>query len=692
MRIKGKQLADTLRDEDAPFSRVYASQLTGGLVFKAKNASAQAMTVGQAVYISGVSGEVPEVLLADADGAGTMPAAGLIATGGNAGAEVWIISLGELKGVNTSTFSEGDTLYVGTTAGALVASPPAGSSAKLQNIGRVVRADAAGVIFVGGAGRSAATPNLDEGTFFIGNASNQSSASVYTLPIADGNAGDVLTTDGAGAVTFSAPSGGATTPTLISANTGLSADTHYVVDPSITSGLLLNVPSSTTTDGAQIHVTNLSTQTITVELYDTSAQGRLYYADGTRAPTVSTYREQIAIESQGTIRLYQAGAGNPVEWYLYHSPAFEVEAATDELDTAQALAYNAGRKAFVNAGEIHGEKILSANIVSTVYPYHLYATAYDEATARTVSLPDRYNSESLVSELDGQRLYFENRGTTTLTVDLYDNYIFQNSISHRAYLRRFDNTQISGNTYTLQPGERVEVEVEVEDVSASDLRVYYRLGKHRPIYDTTTDTSGTNSTISHGREQHLTYIVDTANNVSVTLPSAASVKPSYRLTVKSIGAGTTTVSRAGADTFDGQTSTDLSQFGFITLQRESSSTWSVVGQTAASGGGGSAPSVTVLSGNATENLSAPSGNEEVYILEQADVDVYMVSASTAGEGFKYHFKYSADGGYNFLPATINVNGSSSDTIDDSSSTYVDIANIYDALTLVSDGTSKWYII
>lgn len=110
------------------------------------------------------------------------------------------------------------------------------------------------------------------------------------------------------------------------------------------------------------------------------------------------------------------------------------------------------------------------------------------------------------------------------------------------------------------------------------------------------------------------------------------------------------------------------------------------------GGGGSAPSVTVLSGNATENLSAPSGNEEVYILEQADVDVYMVSASSAGEGFKYHFKYAADGGYNFLPATINVNGSSSDTIDDGSSTFIDISNIYDALTLVSDGTSKWYVI
>jgi hypothetical protein len=679
MRIKGKQLADTLRDEGAPFSRVYATQLTGGLVFKAKNASAQAMSVGQAVYISGVSGDVPEVLLADADGAGTMPAAGLIATGGNAGAEVWIISLGELKNVDTSTFSEGDTLYVGTTAGALVASPPAGSSAKLQNIGRVVRADAAGVIFVGGAGRSAATPNLDQGTFFIGNASNQSSASAYTLPITDGNAGDVLTTDGAGAVTFSAPSGGATTPTLISANTSLSADTHYVVDPSITSGLLLNVPNSSVTDGAQIHVTNLSTQTITIELYDTSGQARLYYADGTLAPTPAIYRDRIAVESQGTIRLYQAGAGDPVEWYLYHSPAFEVEAAADELDTAQALAYNAERKAFVSAGEIHGEKILSANVASTVYPYHLYATAYDEATARTVSLPDRYNNETLVSGLDGHRVYFENRGTTTLTVNLYDDYSFQNSITYRAYLTRFDGTLISGNTYTLQPGERVEVETEVEDVSGSDKRVYYRLGKYRPIYETTTDTSGTNSTITHGREQHLTYIVDTANNVSVTLPSAASVKPSYRITIKSIGAGTTTVSRAGSDTLDGQTSTDLSQYGFITLQRKSSTTWSVVSQTAASGGGGGftySAITTTTTAQASYHYSCDTSGGAFTL------NLPALSGVTAGAEIRVKLATAGN--------SLTIDGNSTETIDDQQ-TYTMSAS-KSAITLVATNGTDWEVI
>jgi hypothetical protein len=133
--------------------------------------------------------------------------------------------------VNTGSFSEGDTLYVGATAGALVSTPPTGESAKLQNIGRVVRSDSeSGVIFVGGAGRTAATPNLDQGKIFIGNASNQSSSSVYTLPITDGNAGDVLTTDGAGAVTFSPPSGGGASEQIKQVNSNYTVTTTDIED------------------------------------------------------------------------------------------------------------------------------------------------------------------------------------------------------------------------------------------------------------------------------------------------------------------------------------------------------------------------------------------------------------------------------------------------------------------------------
>ena len=723
--IKSKQLENTLRSESNPFDIVYADRtvgdLNGAVRFTALNNTGSTIGAYKVVYINGVSGNTPTIALADADTA-SMPAFGLTSSSSDNGDEVDVITFGNVKGVDTSLLTVGDVLYVSTTAGEYTTTPPTGSSAKLQNIGMVVKANSNGIIKVGGAGRSAATPNLDQGKIFIGNASNQSSSSAYTLPITDGNAGDVLTTDGAGAVTFSAPSAGATTPTLISANTSLSTDTHYVIDPSITGGLTLSVPNSNVTDGAQIHVTNLSTQPITIELYDTSGQAKLYYADGTLAPSPAIYRDRITVESQGTIRLYQAGAGDPVEWYLYHSPAFEVEAPTDELATAQTLAYSTQRKAFVSAGEIHGEKILSANVSSTVYPYHLYATAYDETTARTVSLPDRYNNEDLVSELNGQRVYFENRGASTLTINLFDNYIYTSGVYYRAYLRRFDNTQISGNTYTLHPGERVEIEVETEDLSASDFRVYYRLGKYSPIYETTEDTSGANATISHGQEKHLTYIVNTANNVTVTLPTLTDCKPNYQVTVKNSGAGTVTLNRGSTDTFDNATSTTLAQYDTITLSKRSSSTWSIVNpitpttsddltgnitptnytattsdtlsthlsaidSALGSSGGGSTPSVTSANPSTTYGITDTSTAHQVYLLTPtADVDVTLPSAATAGSGSRYDVKNLASG------FALTLKGQTGDNIDGvAPTTGIIIGTQYESLTVISDG-SDWFII
>jgi hypothetical protein len=69
----------------------------------------------------------------------------------------------------------GDTLYISsTTAGGLVNTPPTGESNFIQNIGKVLKVHAsAGIIKVGGAGRSNATPNLNQDKIFLGNASNQ---------------------------------------------------------------------------------------------------------------------------------------------------------------------------------------------------------------------------------------------------------------------------------------------------------------------------------------------------------------------------------------------------------------------------------------------------------------------------------------------------------------------------------------
>ena len=144
--------------------------------FTAKNESGSSVTKGQAVYINGVSGSTPTIALADADNASAMPAFGLLKANANNNADVVIITSGNLTGLDTSSFAVGDTIYVSTTAGAITNVKPAGEASLIQNIGKVVRSHASeGIIKVGGAGRTAATPNLNSGNIFIGNDSNYAS-------------------------------------------------------------------------------------------------------------------------------------------------------------------------------------------------------------------------------------------------------------------------------------------------------------------------------------------------------------------------------------------------------------------------------------------------------------------------------------------------------------------------------------
>jgi hypothetical protein len=166
--------AQTIGDETNRFITAY-SDLNGALRFKAKNDSGVALVKGQAVYLKGISGTVPTVDKAQSNASGTMNAAGLALTAANDQAEVQIITFGNLNSVDTSSFNAGDVLYISsTTAGGLVNSAPTGESNLIQNIGVVVRSHASdGIIKVSGAGRSNATPNLDNNKVFLGNGSNQ---------------------------------------------------------------------------------------------------------------------------------------------------------------------------------------------------------------------------------------------------------------------------------------------------------------------------------------------------------------------------------------------------------------------------------------------------------------------------------------------------------------------------------------
>jgi hypothetical protein len=105
--------------------------------------------------------------------------------------------------------------------------------------------------------------------------------------------------------------------------------------------------------------------------------------------------------------------------------------------------------------------------------------------------------------------------------------------------------------------------------------------------------------------------------------------------------------------------------------------------TAQSGGGGSAPSVTVSSPSTDQTLSAPSGIEEAYIYTpSANITVNLVAAATCGSGFKYQIK-------NRSPNTITIDPNGSETIDGSATFSIPTQEA--SVSLITDG-SNWFII
>jgi len=139
---------------------------------KFKGQAGEALSAGDPVYISGISGNTTVVSKADANDASKMPAFGIIDASVSANASCQVLTFGEMHNLDTSAFSEGDELYVSNT-GTLTTAIPSGESSQIQKIAKVTRSHAsAGGIFIMGAGRSNAVPNLDNGDIFIGDGTN----------------------------------------------------------------------------------------------------------------------------------------------------------------------------------------------------------------------------------------------------------------------------------------------------------------------------------------------------------------------------------------------------------------------------------------------------------------------------------------------------------------------------------------
>jgi len=183
----------------------FIGDVRGAVLFKAK--ASENLAKGDVVYIDQyeANGNQTKVAKANASDAAKMPAFGIVAAAANANANVNVYTFGTLSGLDTSSFSVNDELYVSaTTAGALVDTAPAGSANLIQKIAKVLRSDgSAGSIKIMGAGRTNATPNLDEGKIFVGNASNKSVQVDDTITVDMANdkvdvVGDVKLPEGGG--------------------------------------------------------------------------------------------------------------------------------------------------------------------------------------------------------------------------------------------------------------------------------------------------------------------------------------------------------------------------------------------------------------------------------------------------------------------------------------------------------------
>lgn len=154
------------------------------LSFTVKNNSGSTLVKGTAVYVSGLNGNTPEVSPARANSGSTMPAFGLVTADIADTADGEVTTFGSLRGLDVSVFGEtgitfalGDTIYISASeAGKLTNVAPTGESNLIQNIGRVERAAPTTnmTIKVGGAGRTNATPALNDGNIFIGDSNNVS--------------------------------------------------------------------------------------------------------------------------------------------------------------------------------------------------------------------------------------------------------------------------------------------------------------------------------------------------------------------------------------------------------------------------------------------------------------------------------------------------------------------------------------
>ena len=253
----------------------FRGDLDGGIRFLAQ--ADGDLSKGDVVYISGASGDNTLVAKAQSNSTSTMPAFGFANRSALSGASVQIITFGNIYGsgtlpLNTTSDSEGNSLTIGdeiyvssTIAGGYTNVKPSGEANLIQNIGKIVRVNANnGVIKVGGAGRTNATPNLDSAKIFVGNASNQSASVAMSGDVTIDNAGvttvNATITNGAAAGAIALPLAGGEMSGTIAGNQDIIGKRPTILDTNTLLTLQDNLH-----EGAFIYSNAAGPTTITID-------------------------------------------------------------------------------------------------------------------------------------------------------------------------------------------------------------------------------------------------------------------------------------------------------------------------------------------------------------------------------------------------------------------------------------------
>ena len=96
------------------------------LVTLVRNQSGSTIAAGKVVYINGATGNKPTIALASASTEPTSSKTfGITKTSIANNSTGYVVTIGELQNINTQNLSEGQLLWLGTTAGSIVTTPPA---------------------------------------------------------------------------------------------------------------------------------------------------------------------------------------------------------------------------------------------------------------------------------------------------------------------------------------------------------------------------------------------------------------------------------------------------------------------------------------------------------------------------------------------------------------------------------------